>query len=182
MRIPRLFAAAVAAGVLVLVQAVSVSPAHAGVYDMSCKYDHATFNACLSFHYVPDLVNNLDVQAGLDALMSQQYAQEIVSHGADVRASLWGDDDGRGQFLVDLLVTPGWPVAGPGGFSVALYEDDLWKVYLNEDAVGDDEIYAVISYFDYHQPARRKSFRTGIVRGDFAPIIGDGTPQCVALC
>ena len=166
---------------MVLVQAVGVSPAHADVYDMACKYDHVYYNACLSFHQVPDLVNNLDVKVGLDAIMSEQDAQAIIAHGAAVRASLWGDDDGRGQFLADLLLSPGWPVAGPRGLSIELYEDDLWKVYLNEDAVGDDEIYAQITYDDY--PRRTTvTRRTGIVRGDFAPIFWDGTPQCVAFC
>jgi hypothetical protein len=26
------------------------------------------------------------------------------------------------------------------------------------------------------------SYRTGIVRGDFAPVFGDGTPQCLTFC
>lgn len=185
MKLSRLLAAPVIAGVMMLAQAVGVGPAHAGAYDLACHYDHITFNACLNFQYVPEDVNQVDVHVGLDASMPQGYAQEIVSHGAGFRASLWGDDNGRGRFLADLTLAPGSPTAGPGGLAASLYADNLWKGHLDEDQyVDEDEIYAVVSYFDYHQGVH-KTFRTGIVRGDFSVVSGGGgpgLPNCLILC
>jgi hypothetical protein len=185
MKLSRLLAAPVIAGVMMLTQAVGVGPAHADTYDLACHYDHITFNACLNFQQVLENVNQLDVRVGLDASMPQGYAQEIVSHGAGFRASLWGDDNGRGQFLADLTLAPGSPTAGPAGLTAALYADGLYKGYLDEDLyVAEDEIYAVVSYFDYHQGVH-KTFRTGIVHGDFSLVIGGGgpgLPNCLILC
>jgi hypothetical protein len=181
MRISRLLAAPVVAGVLMLAQAVGASPAHAGVYDLACNYDHITFNACLNFRYVPEDVNQVHVRVSLDAFMPQRYAEEIVSHGAGFRASLWGDDDGHGRFLVDLTLGPGSPTAGPGGLTATLYADNLWKEYLDEDQYSaEDEVYAVVSYFDYHNGSTR-TFRSGIVHGDFSRLVGGG-PVCLMRC
>jgi hypothetical protein len=179
MKPARLLAAPVVAGVMVLAQAVGISPASADVNDMACNYDHITFNACLDFRSTAD-VNTLIGHVGLDSYMSEGYAQEIVSHGAAFRASLWGDDGGNDRWLADLAVVPGWPASGPDGLgadlSAALYRGDL-----NEDTDSEDEIYAKVSYFDYHT-GRTKIFRTGTVHGDFAPIFGGGGPGCLVLC
>ena len=185
MKLSRLLAAPVIAGVMMLAQAVGAGPAHADADDLACHYDHITFNACLNFQYVTENVNQMDVHVGLNAFMPQGYAQEIVSHGAGFRASLWGDDNGRGQFLADLTLAPGSPTAGPGGLAAELYADNMYKGHLDEDQyVDEDEIYAVISYFDYHQGVH-KTFRTGTVHGDFAVVSGGGgpgLPNCLILC
>jgi hypothetical protein len=91
-----------------------------------------------------------------------QYAAEIVGCGADLKASLWGDDDGGSSddFIRNFVVTPGWPVATPTGFFADLYTLNL-STELDEDD-GEDELYARVSYWDCHTGLTR-SFRTGIL-------------------
>ena len=179
MRLSRLLAAAAITGGLVLGQTVGIGPAHANTTDLACKYDHISYNACLDFRATND-VNWLTAHVGLDSFLPEGYAQEIVAGGAAVRASLWGDDGSSQQFIADLTVMPGWPAAGPDGFGVELSEV-LSRGQLNEDRDGDDELYAVVSYFDFHGSGTRHVFQTGTVHGDFSPL-GGGGPGCLVAC
>jgi hypothetical protein len=111
MRLARLFAVPAIAGV-VLAFTIAASPAYASATDMACNYDYVTFNACLSFQETDPVNNMWRARVGLDALMPERYAQEIVAYGAGFRATLWGDDNGQGTFIADLSVSPGWPFAG----------------------------------------------------------------------
>ncbi|HEY5843891.1 MAG TPA: hypothetical protein VIU87_20935 [Mycobacterium sp.] len=182
MRLSRLLAVPAFASAIMAAQLVGISPANAAINDLACHYDHTDSNACLYFEDVGD-EGKLDAHVGLDAYMSQEYAHELVSHGADFRASLWGDDGDRDQFIADLTVASGWPSAGPGGLGVEFVGNSLARSSLNEDKDDKDEIYAKISYFDYHGQGRRVSFTTGIVRGEFTYLPpGPGTPQCLVLC
>ena len=116
--------------------------------------------------------------------MSQGYAQEIITQGAVLRASLWADDGGgsRDHFLADLTVVPGWPVAGTDGLGAELFANGVPRSTLNEDAHDADEIYAKVSYFDY-RGGRTQIFRTGTVHGEFTWLPpGSGNPQCLLLC
>lgn len=123
----------------------------------------------------------LDTHVGLDAFMSQDYAQDLISHGADFRASLWAHDD-RDQFIADLTVVPGWPAAETGGLGVAFTGRALSRAILNEDAGDKDELYAKISYFDHHR-GKRVAFTTGVVRGEFTYLPpGGGHPVCLRFC
>lgn len=181
MGISRLLAAsAVSAAAVIATQLVTIIPAHAAINDLACNYDHVSFTACLDFEDVGE-AGKLDAHVGLDAFMSQQYAQDLTSHGADLRASLWADDD-RDQFIADLTVVPGWPTAGPGGLGVAFTATDLNRAVLNEDPEDKDEIYAKISYFDYHR-GKRVAFTSGVVRAEFTYLPpGGGHPVCLQFC
>src|SRR4029450_12820248 len=105
---PRLFFAAAVTGALVMGQAMGIGPAYANTTDLACNYDHFTYNACLDFRATGN-VNWLTAHVGLDSVLPEVTAQEIVAHGAAVRASLWGDDGSRQQFIADLTLMPGWP-------------------------------------------------------------------------
>lgn len=159
---------------------VSSNPAHAAINDLACNYDHVSFNACLNFEDVGE-PGKLDAHIGLDAFMSPEYAQDLISHGADPRGSLWADDD-QDEFIADLTLVPGWPTAGTGGLGVAFAGAGLNRAILNEDADDKDEIYAKISYFDYHR-GRRLLVTTGVVRGEFSYLPpGGGHPVCLLFC
>lgn len=179
MQLPRLLVAAAITGVLVMGQAMDIGPAYANTTDLACKYDYISYNACLDFRVTND-VNWLTAHVGLDSFLPEGYAQEIVAHGAAVRASLWGDDGSRQQFIADLTVTPGWPAAGPDGLGVELSEV-VSRGQLNEDIDDEDEVYAVVSYFDFHGDGTRHVFHTGTVHGDFSPL-GGGGPGCLVAC
>jgi len=162
---------------VLLAQAAAISPARADVYDLACNYDHVTFNACLNFQNLgePGAVN---AHVGLDSFMPERYAQEIVSYGAGFRASLWGVGNGHDQFIADLTVMPGWPAAGADGLGAELSASVAWD-QLNVNAGGEDAIYAIVSYFDYHTGSVRV-FRTGTVHGEFAP--SGGGEGCLLAC
>src|SRR5690348_1553542 len=123
MKLSRLLAAPVIAGVMVLAQAAAISPAYADVHDVACNYDDVTFNACLNFQNVD--ASTLNAHVGLDAFMPERYAQEIMSYGAGVRASLWGVANGHDQFIADLTIMPGWPAAGPDGLRSEEHTSEL---------------------------------------------------------
>jgi hypothetical protein len=179
MRMRRLFAIPAIAGAMLLGLAVAATPAYAGIYDMACNYDYVTFNACLNFSGTGDL-NVFTARVGLDAFMPERYAQEIVSYGAGFRATLWGDDNGHGTYIADLTLTPGWPFAQSDRLSGELTAS-LSRDQLNEDDNYDeDELYAVVSYFDYHTGST-KVFRTGTVHGYFDPI-GSNGGGCFVAC
>ncbi|WP_433293699.1 hypothetical protein ACQP2F_31270 [Actinoplanes sp. CA-030573] len=179
MRLSRLVAAPLAAGILMLAQLAGVGPARAAATDMACNYDHISFNACLDFTHTG--LNEWRAHAGLDAAMPQRYAQEIIDYGAGFRASLFGDDHGTGQFLADLTLMPGWPAAGPTGLG-AEFAATLSSTTLDEDYNDEDEIYAVVSFFDYHRGVT-VAFRTGTVHGEFAPVSeGGGGGGCLVAC
>ncbi len=171
---------AVFVGAIMSAQVVSMGPANAAITDLACRYDHVTFNACLDFEDVGQ-PGRLDAHVGLDVFMSQEYAQDLISHGADFRASLWADDT-TDQFLADLSIAPGWPAAGAGRLGVEFVGVGVERDVLNEDEGEQDEVYAKISYFDYHR-GKRMTFTAGVVRGEFAYLHpGGGHPQCLALC
>jgi hypothetical protein len=176
MRLPRLLAACVAAGIMVLAQAVGISPARAAIGDVACNYDHVTFNACLRFRYLGGDIDFLNVHVGLDRRFSQLYAEEIVAHGAAFQAKLWAV--GRSQPLADLQLLPGWPGVG-GDWLGAELAADVWRGTLDVRN-GEEQLYATVSFFDYHNGAT-ETYRTGTVRGDFAPIIIT-PPECLVPC
>jgi len=182
MKLSRLLAAPAVAGAMLLAQAAGISPAQASTGDLACNYDFVTFNACL--HFTNTGLNQWRAHVGLDQVMSQQYAQEIVNHGAAFRATLWGDDGGgKRQFLANMTVAPGWPAAGPDGLGAELIAD-LPASTLNEDTAGgdEDEIYAIVSYFDFHNGGTI-SHPTGTVHGQFAPVSeGGGGGGCLVVC
>ncbi len=165
------------AGAVVLAQAAAISPARADVYDLACNYDHVTFNACLNFQNLGE-AGAVNAHVGLDAFMPERYAQEIVSYGAGFRASLWGTGGGHDQFIADLTVMPGWPAAGADGLGAELSASVAWD-QLNVNTRGEDAIYAIVSYFDYHTGSVRV-FRTGTVHGEFAP--PGGGEGCLLAC
>ena len=175
MKLSRLLAAPVIAAAMLLAQLVSPGPAQAAIGPKCLHDDGRSYNACLTISGTGEL-NQWRVTAGLDAIMSQRYAQEIIDDGANLRATLWGDDGGSRKLIGSLPVAPGWPVAGPSGLSVELsglvYGGDL-----NEDN-GLDEIYAEITYFDFHR-GRNIPHRTGTVVGEFIPWVE--TP-CDIVC
>jgi hypothetical protein len=178
MRLSRLIAAPVAAGILMLTQIAGIGPARAATTDHACNYDFVNFNACLDFTHTG--LNEWRAHAGLDAAMSQQYAQEIIDHGANFRASLFGADNGRKQFLASLTLMPGWPAAGPNGLGAEL-SATLPSTTLDEDSNEEDEIYADITYFDFHKGINI-TYSTGIVHGEFAPITEGGGGGCIVVC
>ncbi|SRR6266581_4438153 len=175
MRLSHLLAAI--AGAVLLAQAAAIGPARADVGDLACNYDYVTFNACLNFQDLgePDALN---AHVGLDAFMPERYAQEIVSYGAGFRASLWSTANGRDQFIADLDVMPGWPAAGADGLGAEL-SASVARGQLNVNASGDDAVYAIVSYFDYHTGSV-KVFRTGTVHGDLGPT--GGGEGCLQVC
>jgi hypothetical protein len=179
MRLRRLFAVPAIAGAMLLALTVAASPAYASATDMACNYDYVTFNACLNFSATDD-VNMWHTRVGLDALMPERYAQEIVAYGAGFRATLWGDDNGHGTFIADLTVTPGWPFALSDRLSGELTASVSRELLNEDDNYDEDELYAIVSYFDYHT-GTTKVFRTGTVHGYFDPV-GSDSGGCFVTC
>jgi hypothetical protein len=179
MRLRRLFTILATVGALVFAQAMVASRAYADTTDLACNYDYISFNACLHFESGSGL-DLLTARAGLDSFMPERAAQEIIDYGADVRASLWADDGANDHYLADLALMPRWPAAWSGGLGVDTFATDLQRSLLNEDADGDDELYARISYYNVHTHTRM-TFDTGVVHGDFRPMTGGGW-QCLLLC
>jgi hypothetical protein len=182
MRLSRLLAAPAAAGILMLAQIVGIGPAQAATTDLACNYDFTTFNACLNFDHTG--VNEWRAHVGLDAVMSQRYAQEIIDNGAGFHAALFGDDgDGQRHFLANLSIMPGWPAAGPDGLGAEL-SATVSSTTLDEDPNDEDEIYAIVSYFDFHPGMGRVvEHYTGTVHGEFAPVTeGGGGGGCFVVC
>ena len=138
-----------AAALAILAVSFITAAPRASAATSNCNYDGRTFLACLSLDYQGYLWS--DAYVDLDVTLPPQYASEIVACGADLKASLWGDDGGGSDddFIRTFVVTPGWPVA------TKLDEDD-----------GTDEIYARVSYWDCHTGLTR-SFRTGTLWLDF---------------
>jgi len=189
MRLSRLLAAtASTVAAMVVTLAVGATPANAAITDPHCNYDFVTFNACLRI-LPTGVLNELTPHVGLDAFMPQRYAQEIVDFGADFRAQLWGEDGDTDTFLLNLTIMPGWPAAGTGGLGAELHAPNVDTSVLNEDKNDEDELYAVVSYFDFHT-GERKVYTTGILRGEFTPVViiddggggGGGGGGCVRAC
>jgi hypothetical protein len=185
MRLSRLLAAtASAAAAMMLTLAVGATPAKAAITDPHCKFDRNRHNACLRM-LPTGVLNELTPHVGIDRFYPQRYAQEIVDFGADFRAQLYGEDGDRDTFLLDLTIMPGWPAAGPGGLGAELHAPNVHVSVLNEDINDQDELYAVVSFFDYHI-GQREEFTTGILRGEFTPIVivddGGGGGGCVRAC
>jgi len=179
MRLSRVLAAPAAAGIMVLAQAVGIGPAQAATTDLACNYDFSTFDACLNI--TPVGLNQWNVHVGLDAVMSQRNAQEIIDNGAVFRATLYGDDGGgRRQFLTSLTLMPGWPAAGPEGLGAELSANVPGSI-LDEDKNDEDEIFAEISYFDFHKDKVVK-YVTGTVHGEFAEVTEGGGGGCFVVC
>jgi hypothetical protein len=154
-----------AAALAILAVSFIAAAPRAAAATSNCNYDGRTFLACLSLDYQGYLW--YDAHVDLDVALPPQYASEIVACGADLTASLWGDDGGGSDddFIRNFVVTPGWPVATSTGFSAQLYTKSLYYTKLDEDD-GTDEIYARVSYWDCHTGLTR-SFRTGTIWGNF---------------
>jgi hypothetical protein len=180
MKLSRLPLVPAVAGALILSFGAASAQA-APLPQQRCANDGGiSFNACLTVTSTSTL-NEYEVTAGQDAIMSPRYAQEIIDHGGQFRATLWGDDGSRRTWLADLELKPGWPAAGPDGLGVELVRR-LPVTVLNEDpGSGDeDELYAEITYFDYHV-GLNVTHRTGTVRHSF--VAGsDGGDSCVVVC
>jgi hypothetical protein len=190
MRLSRLLAAAASsAAAIVLTLAVGAAPAKAAITDPHCNFDFITFNACLRI-LPTGVLNEFTPHVGLDALMSQQSAQEIINRGANPRAWLYGEDGDTDTLLLQLTLVPGWPAAGPTGLGAELHAPNVHTSVLNEDRGSNDqdELYAVVTYWDgvLHE---HKTFTTGLLRGEFTPIViiddgggGGGGGGCVRTC
>src|SRR6266496_2884544 len=85
---------------------------------------------------------------------------------------------GLDAFIADLDVMPGWPAAGADGLGAEL-SASVARGQLNVNASGDDAVYAIVSYFDYHTGSV-KVFRTGTVHGDLGPT--GGGEGCLQVC
>jgi len=160
----RLFSAfavlAVSGGALI----ATSSPAAAA--EQHCNYN-ANFNACLTLTYKGFFW--YDATVGLDVHMSQQYAQWLVDCPHVVRSTIWGDDGGSNRSRIrDLVLSPGWPGAGPDGYGVEMYTININADELNEDGDDDrDEFYATIQYLDCMTGFWSPEYRTGEFVGDY---------------
>jgi hypothetical protein len=160
----RVLTALAAALAIVAASLAAAAPsASAASIPNACNFDFVTFNACLRFDDRGP--GRWDAVVGIDVVMPEQYAREIIACGADFRASLWGDDGGgsNDDFISHMVLRPG-PAAGPGGLS-AEFSVPVDSSQLDEDD-GEDEVYARISFFDCHTGLARE-FRTGTVRRRF---------------
>ena len=158
----RTLAAAMAIAIASLVAAAV--PASAAPFHNHCNFDRFS-NSCLRFEGSTAFFN-WDAHVGIDVHMPEQYGREILACGPDFRASLWGDDGNTDQFIRNLQLKPGWPVAGTGGISAEFFGQLLRPSEMNEDTNGEDELYVRISFDDCHTGDTRP-FTTGIVRGEF---------------
>jgi hypothetical protein len=179
MKLSRLLAIPATAGAMLLAQIAGISPANASVTDVACNYDYVNFNACLNFQGT-GVLNRLTAHVGEDAAMSQTYAQEIINNGAQFRAWLWAGHGSNNHVVTELTLLPGWPAAGPTGLGAELSAPNLYTGDLNENPNGEDRVWAVVSYFDYHI-GRNVVHNTGIVRGEFAPV-SEGGGGCLIVC
>jgi hypothetical protein len=154
---------AVAAVLAMLAVSLVAAAPRAAASEQNCNSGDRVFVACLRFDYQGYGWYNAHV--GLDMTLPPQYGAEIVACGADLKASLWGDDGGGSSddHIRDFVVTPGWPVATSTGFFADLYTLNISGTDLDEDD-GEDELYARVSYWDCHTGLTR-SFRTGILWG-----------------
>jgi hypothetical protein len=161
----RALAALAAALTIVAASLAAAAPsASAASIPNACNFDFVTFNACLRFDDRGP--GRWDAVVGIDVVMPEQYAREIIACGADFRASLWGDDGGGSSddFISNMVLRPGWPAVGPGVLS-AEFTVPVNSSQLDEDD-GEDEVYASISFVDCHTGLTRQ-FRTGTVRRRF---------------
>jgi hypothetical protein len=160
-----ILAAALAGAALSLT--VTTASASAATDGPHCQHDGRTYNACLSFEWLPPrYFDYADVTVGIDVYMPAQYAREIITCGADFKATLRGDD-GKGvndQVIRTLSVAVGWPSAGPDGIGAELIGLTVSRSALNEDSSGEDELYARVSFFDCHTGWTRE-FETGYFTG-----------------
>ena len=182
MRLLRLLAAPVAAGVMFLAQAINAGPASAAISDPHCHFDFVTFNACLRF-WPGSEVNTLAPNVGLDSYMSESHARDvaadILAGNAPAFAQLIGDDGpGHEQILAELPLKSGWPAAGPDGLGIE-WSTLVQRAVLDEDKDGQDEVFARLGYWDFQ--FGWKIFTTGTVQAEFAPIIVN-PPGCVEEC
>jgi hypothetical protein len=116
--------------------------------------------------------------------MSQTYAQEIINYGAQFRAWLWAGHGSNNHVVTEMTVMPGWPAAGPSGLGAELLAANLYTGDLNENTSGEDRLWAVVSYFDYHI-GQNVVHNTGTVHGEFIPYTdtgGGGGGGCLRAC
>jgi hypothetical protein len=134
----------------------------------ACHYDGVTYYACLDqFQYVGYLWYN--GSSFLHVNLPEQYAREIINcnGGGDFRASLWGNDGGPGidsedDFILNLVVAPGWPQVNSSGLEVHFYTQNIYYTAFDEDD-GADELYVRMSYTDCHNGDTRTWFSDNIV-------------------
>jgi hypothetical protein len=165
LRILATLAAALVIGAASL--AATAPSASADSIGNACSFNVRTHNACLRFDDLGQ--GEWDAVAAIDVHLPEQYGREIIACGADFKASLFGDDGGFGQddFITNLVLKPGFPSVatdGPPGIG-AEFSVPAFSFQLDEDQ-GEDELYAVISYFDCHSHAT-SAFRTGTVHHFF---------------
>jgi hypothetical protein len=181
MRPFRLLAAAAAlAGAATLTLAAGT--ASAGTYDLACNYDHFSFNACLNFD--EPVLNSMTVNVGLDEVMPESRAREIIAAGAHFAAQLYWIHGGQSTFITDLTIAPGWPAAGPNGLGAEMVADIPKAALDRNPRAGEVEsFYAVIEFYDFHGAGQWVSHPTGTVTGDFQPQ-PDGGPggSCLVAC
>jgi hypothetical protein len=154
----------VLAAVAALLTGGIVTATAAEATDMACNYDN-TFNACVALDW--NGYGWYRVYAGLDAHMSQQYAQAIVDCGTGFRATLWGLEDhwygDSSVKITDLVLQPGWPAASATGLSFEFGLPNLYETALDTNS-GDDSVWAAISYYDCNTGWTR-TFTTGTLHG-----------------
>jgi len=129
----------------------------------TCNYDGRSFNACLRFDWAE--YGYYRVHVGIDALMGERFAQEILACGPNFSASLMGDDGATDQFIVPLQLKPGWPVAGTAALAAEFTSARLGRQLDEDPGENQDELYAHITFYDCYGALR--SYDTGIVRRDF---------------
>jgi hypothetical protein len=131
--------------------------------ELACNFDWSS-NACLRFDPTPrSLVFN--ARAGLDVLMPEQDARNIINCGLNVQAALMGEDHrADGEVIRPMFLVPGFPAAHAGGLSIEVQTIDVPWSQLDEDGGSTDEIFAKISYRDC-RTRRIETFRTGVIRG-----------------
>ena len=146
--------------------AFAIATPRASALGPNCNYDGWSFNACLSLTGSTSYFY-WDAHVGIDVKLPEQYGREVLACGADFRASLWGDDGGSGDdFIRNLILSPGWPAAGPDGIGAEFTARLIDSADLDEDD-GNDEVYARVSFRDCHTGFIR-NFRTGaFTGGDF---------------
>jgi hypothetical protein len=162
-------AAALAIGAVALLTAAP--PASAGGLDgPHCRHDR-NYNACFSLDWLaPESVNYENAYVGIDVYLPEQYGRDIIACGADFKATLRGDDgkgdhgDGKdhNQVIRNLEIQPGWPIADSTGIAAEFIGSYIAHSELNEDATGEDEIYARVSYYDCHN-FETHYFNTGYI-------------------
>jgi hypothetical protein len=163
---PALRARLLAALAVIAVSLLAAAPrASADTQTQACGYDGKTYYACLRFDYVGYLWWN--GAAVLHVNLPDQYAREVIACGADLKASIWGDDDGDAgdDFIRNMVLAPGSPQVDYAGILANFTTLNLNSSNLDEDD-GTDELYVRVSYWDCHTGLTR-TFRSSNYVGNF---------------